>query len=62
MLTYYVLFDEFSRSFVRTGRRHDALTDSPNFAKHFTSIWSATNFAKKCHFLQCLTVKKIVLQ
>ena len=62
MLTYYVLYDEFSRSFVRAGRASNALTNSLNYAKHFTSIWSASNFAKKCPLLRCFTVKRIVLQ
>lgn len=62
MLTYYVLFDEFSRSFVRSGRGNDALTSSLNYAKHFTSIWSASNFAKRYPYLECFTIKRIVLQ
>lgn len=62
MTTFFVLFDEFSQSYVRSGRDHDGRTDLLNCAKHFTSIWSAANFAKKSRFLECLTVKKIVLQ
>ena len=61
MTTFYVLYDGFTRSFVRAGRE-GGFTYSLNAAKHFTSIWSAANFAKKSRFLECLTVKKIVLQ
>ena len=66
MTTFYVLFDEFSRSYVRVfrlgGRRRTALVDTLNHASHFTSVWSASNTAKKCPLLGCLTVKRIVLQ
>lgn len=66
MTTFYVLYDEFNRSYVRAGRlfgrRHFSLVESLNYASHFTSIWSASNTAKKCTLLGCLTVKRIVLQ
>ena len=61
MTTFYVLYDAFTRTFVRAGR--DAgLTSSLNAAKHFTSVWSASNCRKRWRDLECMTVKKIVLQ
>lgn len=66
MLTYYVLFDEFTGLYVRAGRllgrRHFSFVESLNYASHFTSIWSASNTAKKCPLMGCLTVKRIIVQ
>lgn len=59
MATFFVLYDEFSRTFVRAGRG-DFRTYSLNAAKHFTSEWSANNFRAKSDEMQSLTVKKIV--
>ena len=61
MTTFFVLFDEFTRSFVRAGK-NGGLSCSLNAAKHFTSIWSANNYRSRCHDLGCFTVKRIVLQ
>lgn len=61
MTTFYVLYDEFNRSFVRAGRE-TCLTHSLNAAKHFTSIWSAHNCRKKFRELGCFKVKKVVVQ
>lgn len=43
MITNFVIFDPFSRSFIRQGRGL-FWTNSLNNAKHFTSEWSAHNF------------------
>lgn len=59
MATFFVLYDEFSRTFVRAGRGNFR-TYSLNSAKHFTSEWSANNFRAKSDEMECLTVKKIV--
>lgn len=61
MATFYVLYDEFSRTFVRAGKG-DFRTYSLNNAKHFTSEWSANNFRTRSNEMECLTVKKIVRQ
>lgn len=64
MATFYVLYDEFTRSFVRAGRQ-GGYTYSLNAAKHFTSVWSAWNFresASRAEFLHMFKIKKIVLQ
>lgn len=58
MITYFVLYDEFSRTFVSAGRGYNR-TYSLNHAKHFTSEWSANNFKKNCTEFECMTVKKI---
>lgn len=66
MTTFYVLYDEFTRSYVRAGRLFGkdriSFVDSLNYAKHFTSIWSASNFAKRYPYLECFAIKRIVLQ
>lgn len=59
MATFYVLYDEFDRTFVRAGRG-DFRTYSLNAAKHFTSEWSANRFKSSGNNLECMTVKKIV--
>lgn len=46
MKTFYVLYNAFSRSFVRAGRE-GGYTTSLNYAKHFTSMWSAETFMKR---------------
>lgn len=61
MATFFVLYDEFSRSFVRSGKGNFR-TYSLNNAKHFTSEWSANNFRSNSDDMECLTVKKIVRQ
>lgn len=43
MVTFFVLFDPFTRTFVRAGRR-GGYTSNLSAAKHFTSKWSAYNF------------------
>lgn len=58
MATFYVLYDGFSRMFVRAGKR-DGWTYSLNNAKHFTSVWSANNYLHKFDELCTLEVKKI---
>ena len=60
MVTYYVLFDPFSRLFVRAGHR-GGYTSNISAAKHFTSEWSAQNFLKNADgdTLSAFTVKKI---
>lgn len=64
MATFYVLYDAFSRSFVKAG--HDGgYTSSLNYAKHFTSLWSAENFkkdARRADTLQNFIIKKITRQ
>lgn len=59
MVTFYVLYDEFTRTFVRAGKG-DFRTYSLNYAKHFTSEWSANRFKSNGRDFDCLTVKKIV--
>lgn len=61
MVTFYVLYDAFTRSFVKAGRM-GGYTSSLNQAKHFTSEWSAKNFrddVKRVEFLHMFIVKKI---
>ena len=58
MITFFVLYDEFSRQFIAAGKGC-CWTFSINAAKHFTSEWSANNFKTNNHNLECLTVKKI---
>ena len=63
MATFYVLYDEFTRTYIRAGRKF-GITNSPNAAKHFTSIWSVKMFI--CHHQsECFSsfmIKRIVLQ
>lgn len=61
MITFYVLYDAFSRQFVASGKGC-RMTYNLNAAKHFTSEWSANNFRSSNNNLECLTVKKIVRQ
>ena len=64
MATFYVLYDAFTRSFVAAGR-DCRLTPSLNYAKHFTSLWSAENFKKdvrRSDTLQSFIIKKIARQ
>lgn len=60
MVTYYVLFDKFSRTFVRAGQR-GGFTSNLSAAKHFTSPWSAEKFIKNAtgDTLSTFTVKRI---
>lgn len=64
MTTFYVLYDEFTRSFIRAGR-NGGYAYSLNAAKHFTSEWSARNFRdheSRVESIHMYTIKKIVLQ
>lgn len=64
MKTFYVLYDAFTRSFVRAGRA-GGYTTSLNAAKHFTSEWSAKNFrddVRRVEFLHMFIIKKICHQ
>lgn len=45
MCTFFVLYDPFWRLFIAAGRSVRTTT-SINYAKHFTSEWSANNFRK----------------
>lgn len=60
MVTYYVIYDTFSRSFVRAGKSF-GWTTSLNKAKHFTSEWSAHNYIERCETaeLRICIVKRI---
>lgn len=58
MATFFVLYDGFSRMFVRAGNR-GGWTYSLNCAKHFTSVWSACNYRDRFGDLCALTVKKV---
>lgn len=58
MITFYVIYDEFNRQFLRAGRGV-FYTLSLNSAKHFTSEWSAQQFMKNCSELECMKIKKI---
>lgn len=61
MTTFYVLYDEFTRSFVRAGK-NGGFSYSLNAAKHFTSVWSASRFRMNNCILAKFVIKKIVLQ
>lgn len=64
MTTFYVLYDEFTRSFVSAGRK-GGYTYSLSAAKHFTSEWSARRFRdheRRVEDLHMYAIKKIVLQ
>ena len=58
MCTFYVLYDEQSRFFVRQGNGR-CLTYTLNNAKHFTSEWSATNFRNKMSDPTPWVIKKV---
>lgn len=58
MCTYYVLYDPNGRVFAAAGRGA-GVSISMNYAKHFTSIWSAVNWKRKHPDLQVFIVKKI---
>lgn len=61
MVTYFVIYDPFSRMFVRQGNRAGWCT-SLNNAKHCTSEWSANAILNKvdpCREMG-IVVKKIV--
>ena len=58
MVTYFVLYDPFTKEFAKAGRI-PAITYSINLAKHFTSEWSAKAYrANNDLFCSCV-VKKI---
>lgn len=62
MVTYFVIYDSFTKSFVRQGRNGFRMwTTSLSFAKHFTSEWSAKKFISNCSTdeLGTCIVKKI---
>lgn len=64
MTTFFVLYDEFTRSFVRAGRE-GGYAYSLNAAKHFTSEWSARQFRdheRRVEALHMYAIKKIVRQ
>lgn len=61
MKTFYVLYDAFTRSFVRAGR-NGGYTTSLNAAKHFTSEWSAEHFRVNNCLLSNMIIKKICHQ
>ena len=61
MATFYVIFDPIGRAFVRKGSGY-TFTHSLNFAKHFTSEWSANNFRANMQDADGLILKKIVRQ
>lgn len=58
MVTFFVIYDPFSRTFVRQGRA-GFYTYSMNAAKHFTSEWSARKYIEREDVPSCYTVKKI---
>lgn len=58
MVSYYVLFEPVTKRFAASG--HTASTTcSINYAKHFTSIWSAENWRNKFESLGSFIVKRI---
>lgn len=62
MVTYYVIYDQFTGSFVRKGQcGFRNWTKSLSFAKHFTSEWSAKMYMRNCGAdeLDSFIVKKI---
>lgn len=61
MITFYVLFDPSSRMFAKSGY-NGGWCYSMNFAKHFTSQWSAQNYKKRNSLYECCVVKKRVIQ
>ena len=61
MKTFYVLYDAFTRSFVRAGRS-GGYTTSLNAAKHFTSEWSAERYRVNNCLLSKMNIKKICHQ
>lgn len=60
MVTYFVIYDPFSRMFVRSGK-YLGWSNTLNTAKHFTSKWSADNFMRKSFTdeISSLIIKKI---
>lgn len=60
MVTHFVLFDSFSRMFVRRGHG-GGWTNSLNLAKHFTSKWSAEQYLSKMNAddVAAIIVKRI---
>ena len=61
MVTFFVLFDPFTRTFVRAGHR-GGYTSNLSAAKHFTSEWSAQKFRENTdgNSLSAFTIKKIL--
>ena len=62
MVTYYVIYDKFTGSFIKQGRSGFRMwTTSLSFAKHFTSEWSANKYISNCSTgdLGACIVKKI---
>lgn len=60
MATFYVLFDPHQRMFAESGY-YGGMCYSMNFAKLFTSQWSAENYKKRSSLYECCIVKKIVI-
>lgn len=58
MCTYYVLYNPAARVFAQAGR-YGGFTISLNYAKHFTSEWSANNWKNGRPDLEPFIVKKI---
>ena len=46
MITFYVLYDPTDRLFIAQGRGV-CYTYTPNYAKHFTSVFMAKRFAER---------------
>lgn len=58
MATFFVIYDPIGRAFVRKGYER-LFTNSLNFAKHFTTQWSADNWRKSFADGERMIVKKI---
>lgn len=58
MCTYYLLFDPATNEFVSAGKIVN-VCHSMNRAKHFTSVWSATNWRGNHPDFKSFIVKKI---
>ena len=58
MVTYYVIFRQSDRLFIRAGKGV-CLTYSINNAKHFTSKWNADNFLKNVPDGETFTIQRI---
>ena len=58
MITHFVLYDPCTRMFVRAGRG-ERLTISLNYAKHFSSKWSANRFRNNMTDGSAFIIKRI---
>lgn len=61
MTTFYVLWSPSFQMYARAGRGTGIIT-SLNYAKHFTSQWSAANYKRNSNLFEDCVIKKIVLQ